>query len=82
MNRLMRGLTIALLLAGCHGPGDGDKAATDSAPSEAEVEAGKTQDSANPHLNALQRTKRKITDIETSRKNAASSAGEPDPQAP
>lgn len=65
MKRLMRGLAIALLLAGCQGQAD-DKAAT-----EAEVEAGATKDSADPRLNALQRTKRTLTTIETDRKKAA-----------
>jgi hypothetical protein len=81
MIRLMRGLAIALLLAGCQGPGD-DKAATDGQPSEAEVEAGATKDSADPRLNALQRTKRNISDIETKRQNAADSADGTDSQAP
>jgi hypothetical protein len=70
MNRLMGGLAIALLLAGCHSQDAGDKAA----PTEAEVEAGTTKDSADPRLNALQRTKRNISDIETKRKNAADGA--------
>lgn len=78
MNRLMRGLAVALLLAGCQGPAE-DEAATDGRPADAAVEAGTTKDSADPRLNALQRTKRSLNDIETKRRDAADEA---DAQAP
>lgn len=81
MNRLMRGLAIALLLAGCQGQAE-DEATTDGRPAEAAVETGTTKDSADPRLNALQRTKRNINEIETKRQNAADSADGTDPQAP
>lgn len=77
MNRLMRGLAVALLLAGCQGPAEDE--AADGRPADAAVEAGTTKDSADPRLNALQRTKRSLNDIETKRRDAADGA---DAQAP
>jgi PBP1b-binding outer membrane lipoprotein LpoB len=79
MNRLLRALAIALLLTGCHGH---DKATADNTPSESEVQAGTTKDSADPRLNALQRTKRTMNKIETEHKNAVDGADGTDPQAP
>lgn len=78
MQRLMWGLAIALGLAGCHG---GEEKA-ESPPSEAEVKAGTTRDSADPRLNALQRTKRTINGLEADRKQRANDADGAETQAP
>ena len=71
MKRWIHGLAIALLLTGCHG--QADEAKTDT-PSEAEVNAGATKDSADPRLNALQRTKRTMGKIESEHKTAVEGA--------
>lgn len=78
MKRLMVGLAIALSLTACQGAEE--KAET--TPSEAEVQAGTTKDSADPRLNALQRTKRTINGIEAERKQKANETEGAENQAP
>jgi hypothetical protein len=68
MKTLLFGLALAVTLTACHG--HDDQATGESGPSAAEVEAGTTKDSADPRLNALQRTKRTINGIEADRKKA------------
>jgi hypothetical protein len=68
MKTLLFGLVIALTLTGCHG--HDDQATGENGASAAEVEAGTTKDSADPRLNALQRTKRTLHGIESDRKKA------------
>jgi hypothetical protein len=78
MRRLMCGLAIALSLTACNG----HEEKADRLPSEAEVEAGTTKDSADPRLNALQRTKRTINGLEAERKQKAHDADGAESQAP
>lgn len=78
MKRWMGGLAIALSLAACQATEE--KAET--TPSEAEVQAGTTKDSADPRLNALQRTKRTINGIEADRQQKASETEGAENQAP
>ena len=78
MQRLMVGLAIALCLAGCRG---GEEKA-EAPPTEAEVQAGTTKDSADPRLNALQRTKRTINGLEADRRQKANDAEGAETQAP
>ncbi|MNS22640.1 hypothetical protein D3C72_544400 [compost metagenome] len=70
MQRWVCGLAIALSLTACQGTEE----KAEAPPSEAEVQAGTTKDSADPRLNALQRTKRTIHGIEADRKQKASEA--------
>ena len=77
MNRRMGALAIALFLTGCSGQSGSSEG--DRTPSAAEVEAGTTRDSADPRLNALQRTKRNVDRIEAERKDRADAADGTEP---
>ena len=70
MKPWIHGLAIALLLTACHGQADEAK----TTPSDAEVQAGTTKDSASAELNALQRTKRTMGKIESEHKAAVEGA--------
>jgi hypothetical protein len=78
MQRLMCGLAIALSLTACQAAEE----QAETTPSEAEVQAGTTRDSADPRLNALQRTKRTINGIEAERRRKANETEEAEHQAP
>ena len=72
MPRRLIALTTMLLLTGCHGLHHRQAATSDAPAAASDVKAGTTQDSVDPRLNALQRTKRKIGEIEAIRaKNMA-----------
>lgn len=74
MPRLLFGLTLIALLAGCHGGHHTSASEPTQAPDSA-VKAGTTQDSVDPRLNALQHTKRTIGAIEAKQAKAMAQAG-------
>ncbi|HEY9720536.1 MAG TPA: hypothetical protein V6D47_00880, partial [Oscillatoriaceae cyanobacterium] len=72
MPKRLIALSAALILTGCHGSHHPSTARADAPAAASDVKAGTTQDSVDPRLNALQRTKRKIGEIEAIRaKNMA-----------